>query len=413
MLPAALNRQRLSHLLATRWFLACALLVCLPASPVAAGIISLRTDGDGTPLVLFGSGVGHVGFNARYLRATSDGYLQVYDQVSSGHEFHTLDPSLESPNNARSGAQAQLTQVWNTSKEYYEAAVSANTKVASGSLANSGFSRPLPNQSLFSWSGGGTITYTEFQFQDTSDTTDSTSGHIARRANGTAGVQTGLHKTGLDWVAETAPGSDAYQVLGGLAVGGTGNLNNGVVKMMWGPLTGLDTVTPAAGTRAISAGGFLIGGASGTRQSLLADLVPGIDDSVTDFAYNPLDQHLYFLSQDAASNRVFLSAVEFGWGLLADDSLATYVDLSAEDLLNDYLEITYDSGDSNEDLMRAGSLAFSADGSRLFVAGGTSSSNAQVFQFNVVVPEPATSALLAIGLACLLLVGRRTAKSRA
>jgi hypothetical protein len=115
---------------------------------------------------------------------------------------------------------------------------------------------------------------------------------------------------------------------------------------------------------------------------MLTNLVYGINDTVRGMAYNPADGWLYFLSDDRANNKVYLSAVSFDWGSLGANSIATYQSANP-DSTNTYLGISYDSGDSYPDLNRGDALAFSPDGSVLYVVVfSTTGANSRVFIFD-------------------------------
>lgn len=371
--------------------------LALSVSPAqGAPLYQMRVDGSGVPVIL-ASTTGYSGgqLDGGTLTVTSDGYVVVKESPSSAHEFQVLNPALASANNAPSNSNVALIQFWASSGgapgggQLYDGSVPGATKVLDDNIGLKGLTRALPGDTFFGWTGGGTISYTEVQLQDGAGSYDADSGTAARLASGSAGIQTGLHKQGLE-VWESAGSADTWRVLGGMAS------NGGIVKMEWGPLTG-QTAT-AAGTRAITGGTrWLIGGSGNSRTSLIADLVPGISDTMVEMAYNPYDGNLYILS--AGGNQVFLSAITFTWDNTSTaDTAASYVDLDPSSV-NNYIELTYDSalnpndGAASPDLLAGSGLGFNSTGSVLYVSRGT-----RVFIFDVAaVPEPATLGLLVIG----------------
>ncbi|MFO7899514.1 MAG: hypothetical protein R6V58_10715, partial [Planctomycetota bacterium] len=396
-------------------------LLALPMTATAVPSYQLRTDAAGVPLILTAN-QGHGGLTMERIDATNDGLVYAYDDAGSGYEYHVMDPALESPNNAATSAEVALVQFWSGGRDMYEASVSTGVTV-SAFTPRSGMTSTMANGAFLTMSGGGSGSYGEIRFEDNAGSYDGDSGMGARRGNGSFSFDTARHKSGLEWVAETGPGTDTWQVLVGLSDdGGTGRrpINYGVRKTEWGPLTGLNTGgTPAAGTRTITPGGRLVD-AGGSATGLIDGLVPGVADAPHDFAINRRDGNLYFVSyhNDGNLDHVYLSAVSFAFGTLADDSPATYVNLD-EDTTDNFLEITYDSGDDDPDLLMPYGLTFSPDGSVLYVvnAAGTSTSSGgdRVFQFDLFepaqpIPEPGALGLALLGLP--LLLRRRKKKGR-
>jgi len=380
-----------------------AALLLAPMTASAAPSYQMRVDGSGIPLVLIGNS-GYGGWGVSWLTMSNDGYVSAYDTRDYGNEFHVLDPALQSPNNAATTAEVALVQVWDAARDAYEASASTGVKVAA-SNCGSGLTRAIPDGGFFTYSGGGEFAWQELRYEDTTTGAyDVDSGSAGRRGAGTKALQTGLHKRGIDWVG--SPAADTYQVFIGLQA----LMSQGIVKSEWGPLTAWTTgPPPAAGSRVITAGGSLIGGGSNTRASLMADLVLDISDTVSDFAYNPGDGRLYFVSNydDGSLKHVYLSAIDFAWGNLADDTTGTYADLDP-DSATTYLDIAYDSGDAAPDLLGGYGLTFSPDGSVLYLSNSTTD---RVFIFDGLqeappIPEPAGLGLM--GLALLAIRKRRS-----
>ena len=316
---------------------------------------------------------GYVGFGVRWITTTVTGHLMVYDTGSYGTEYHMLDPARASPNNAATTAEIALAQIWLPTLNYYIASVATGAKCSGG--AGSGISRGLPNGGILAWTGGGTFTCEETRFEDNSGAYNPAYDAAARRGYWSASIETGLHKTGLDWIMEKPGSPDTWCVIGGLNTVTPGAaITRGIYKMEFGPLTGWSLDPPTSGTRSVTRGGDIVGGRqeSYTRQKLVEDLIPDVADSVRDFAFNPLDGYVYFLCtwNDGSADHVALAAIRFTWTDLAATETATYVDLDP-DSPKDYLEITYDSGDANPDLLAtANCLAFSPDGKVLYVGNG-------------------------------------------
>ena len=149
----------------------------------------------------------------------------------------------------------------------------------------------------------------------------------------------------------------------------------------------------------------------------LNNLVPGIPDEAYEMAFNPDDGNLYFVSNDTADSRVFVSAVSlpadaFDAAELGNDSVVTYVDLDPNSA-NTYLEVTYDaSGEPDtpgQNLFVSGGITFAPDGSRMYLSnsiGASPSSQNRVFVLKMV-PEPATMGLLLLGSTALALLRKR------
>jgi len=412
--PFILGRRKRGRGMSKKWMsvlgLAAVVLLLAPMTASAVPSYQMRTDAGGIPMVLIGNS-GYGSFEARWLTMSNDGYVSAYDTHSYGNEFHVLDPALHSPNNAATSAEVALVQVWDVNRDVYEASASTGVKV-SGKRCGSGVTRAIPDGGFFTYSGGGTFSWQGLRYEDgATGAYDVDSGSAGRRGAGTKALQTGLHKQGLEWVG--SPAADTYQVFIGLS----SLTSKGIVKSEWGPLTGWTVgdpvgppvVPPAAGSRVITAGGNLIGGSGNSRGSLMADLVVGISDSVRDFAYNPGDGRLYFISNydDGNLKHVYLSAIDFVWGNLADNTTATYADLDP-DSATTYLDIAYDSGDAAPDLVGGYGLTFSPDGSVLYVSNSTVN---RVFIFDGFqepepIPEPAGLGL--VGLALLAVRKRRS-----
>ena len=367
--------------------LAVLMVVGLAATATAGPLYTMRTDEDGIPMILTSDSL-----VAAKLTVTSDGYVVTRGRDAHFvHRLEVLDPALESPNNAPVSAQETFIRITDPAPNYYDGSVPGGINTDDGNpLGDKGLTRPLPGDTFFGWHGGGVVSFREVQLQDSTGVYDATAGTAARITAGSQTVQGALHKDGLEmW--DSAGDPDSWLVLGGMS--GTG----GIIKMEWGPLT--DWTTTNAGWRTITGegSGWLIGGSGNSRTSLIQDLVPGVGDTLREFAYNPYDGNLYVLT--GTGDRSFLSALTFEWGDTEDDSVAEYVDLDPSSP-NNYIELTYDSGDAFPNLTNAGGLGFSPDGSVLYVAH---SDRVFIFDIDVVpesvpIPEPAGLSLLGMAL---------------
>ena len=407
--PLLLRSRKRGARMSKRWMswfgLAMVALLLAPMAAQAVPSYQMRTNPGGIPRVLIGN-AGYGSFEARWLTISNDGYVSAYDTSNYGNEFHVLNPALHSPNNAATSAEVALVQVWdnNAARDGYEASASTGVHVAAANCG-SGLARAIPDGGFFTYTGGGTFSWQELRYEDsTTGAYDVDSGSAGRRGAGSKALQTGLHKQGIDWVG--SPAADTYQVFIGLR----SLTSQGLVKSEWGPLTGLNTGSPpAAGSRVITAVGNLIGGSGNTRGSLMADLVVGISDSVNDFAYNPADGRLYFISNydDGSQKHVYLSAIDFAWGNLADNTTATYADLDP-DAATTYLDIAYDSGDAAPDMAGGYGLTFSPDGSVLYVSNSTVN---RVFIFDKLQEAKPVAEPAGLGLLGLALLGIRRKRS--
>ncbi len=383
--------------------LACLLGVSLLIASTAGAdpMYSMRVNGSGVPLILQTGTGGHGDNPAIYLGVTIDDYVFGFDGSGSGDEFRVLDPLLESPNNAPSVAEVALIQTW-AAQDLLAGSVKSAVPVAQG--PSDGITRALPgNGSFFSFQGEGTAETFEFRFEDAAGNYDADSGKAAKVTDDASNFdQGGQHKAGLGLMGETGVGTDTWMVVAGNGGSGSGfgdALTHSVYKSLWGPAVNVDRDAGVVGDRAVTVGGRLED--AGSASAVMDNLVPGVDDDVLEMEYNPFDGNLYFISFDGAGERVYLSAVSFEWapgGDFENDSEVTYVDLDP-DSANTHLDLTYVAADNpndltGEDLTSAYGLAFSTDGTRLYVNNGLSSD--RVFQFDVV-PEPATLALLAMG----------------
>lgn len=378
-------------------------------------LYQLRVDGFGVPLILQTGTAGHADDPAISIGSTADGqYIYGWDGIGSGYEFHILQISLESANNAPSSAEVALDQTWAGQDSY---AASVKSGVSQAHAYQDAITREAPGiNSFFGFSGGGSAGTTEWRFEDSGGNYDADSGSIAivTQDSSTFG-QGGQHKAGLALIGETGLNTDTWMIVAGNGGAGAAygdTLTHSVYKSEWGPATGVDRDLGTVGSRSITVGGTLTNG--GSASAMISNLVPSIDDLVKEMAYNPYDGNLYFISYDSTSSQVYLSAVSFEWapsGDFANASEVTYVDLDP-DAAENYLNITYVAANnandlSGQDLVSAYGLTFAPDGSRLFVSNGLTGN--RVFQFDLVapppVPEPATLALLALG--GLALVGQR------
>jgi hypothetical protein len=72
------------------------------------------------------------------------------------------------------------------------------------------------------------------------------------------------------------------------------------------------------------------------------------------------------------------------------------VDLDPDNA-NTYIELTYDSGDANPDLLNAGGLTFSPDGTVLYIGNGKDNAESRVFVFdNVLPPAPPAGTIVTL-----------------
>lgn len=298
-------------------------------------------------------------------------------------------------------------QHWSNTQDLKSGSVGSGAGLSNTGLTSAGYTRQTSGNTSFGTNNAGGMTISEFQYQNGSSAYDADSGKAAQLSNSPGlAIYSGYYKADLELIE--SPGSDVHRLITGLATSSSENVPvshaNGIAKLEVGARTGHDSTT--VGTRTGTQGGKLIGGSLGTATSLLDDLVPGISDTVYGFGYNTNDNNLYLVSNDTTNNKAYVSAISFAWGATVDNSTATYVDLDPDDIGKKYLEITYDSGDANPDLKFAKDVAFSPDGSQMYVSNyGT-----RVFIFDVVVPEPASvSVLMSIGMAGLLARRRRTA----
>lgn len=165
----------------------------------------------------------------------------------------------------------------------------------------------------------------------------------------------------------------------------------------------LEPTATAAGTREFYKRDNSNAGAVLLDATQAADLVPGIADTGRDLAQNPLTGDLYILSN--TSTETYLSAIR---PTISDDSdvAPTYevVDLDLSDNGGlpggvTYLTLTQFHGD----LLAAGGITFTSDGSRLLISVYSSSAVTgevpAIYALDVTnpVPEPATLGLLALG----------------
>jgi hypothetical protein len=105
---------------------------------------------------------------------------------------------------------------------------------------------------------------------------------------------------------------------------------------------------------------------------------------------------------------VYLSAIDFVWGNLADDTVATYADLDP-DQSQTYIDVAYDSGDAAPDLLGGYGLTFSPDGSVLYLSNSDIN---RVFIFDRLeetgpIAEPGVLVLGLLGMPMLLRRRRR------
>jgi hypothetical protein len=372
----------------------------------AAPVIALKTDGGGIPSVLVGNG-GWGLLQHRYLHVTSEGFVVASDPDQSGTEHHILSPSLARANNGTGHSQLALMQHWNPGQNLYAGSVGSGATVGNKEMNEQGFTRQTAQHTSFGWTGGGTSYINEFQYQDSSSQYDGDSGKAALLSKSTSTIQSGLHKSDLEYIGVSPSDSTVSQMVGGLS-GSTNGPLTGIVKMEWGAVTGQDSTT--VGTRTTTGGGKLIGGSASNETTLLADLVPGIADTVNGFGLNPTNGNLYLVSTTTGATNdlkhVYVSAISFAFGTLATNSTAIYVDLNPDDPTRNYLELTYDSGDSFSDLLFGRDVAFSNDGTQMYISNDAD----RVFIANVAtVPEPVSASML--GLSGLALLRRRRTAS--
>jgi hypothetical protein len=400
------------RLLAVLTMLGVTLWVAAPAS--ADPLWEMKVDGNGVPLVLQ-AGPGHRTPDVGVLGTTDDGYVVTGDGGGSGWEFHVLDPAGEEPNNAVTGAaQAALVQTWHTSKHIYLASVASGVKDSFTGV--DGLSRAIPGGSgaFLYYSGGGHASAFDVRLEDFLGNYDADGGFGATRGKSTDSTNIFQHKAGLALIGETSPGSDVLNMLAGqVASGGMGTsigdpLNGSIMKQQWGALTGLDVGTATPGTRTITGGGNLTDGIS--YVSMIDNLVPGIDDTVHELAYNPLEDAVYFISQDRDNGKVYVSAITLPADAFTDefgnDSLVTYKDLDPDDAGKKYLDITYLASSNpndltGQDLTESIGIGFSPEGDVMYISNEGDGDQAdfdgdRVFIFKTTVPEPATLALLGL-----------------
>ncbi|MCG3179316.1 MAG: hypothetical protein BIFFINMI_01650 [Phycisphaerae bacterium] len=399
-----------------RFLLALSALLTLlvTSSLLAAPAYQMRLDGSGVPLVFWDSR----GFSGGFDDANKIGVIAKDDNPgehvvvvmdkdgsASGFDQYVFDPALASPNNAVTNGALTVFQTY-ANQELYAGSVVGGVKAANG-LVVAGHARGNSINTFFGLSGnGGTFGLAEYQLRDTSDNFNVDGGVAALLAAQNVGIDTGNFKKALALVSDD--GSTFHMLLassGGASV-------TLIRKMDIGGYSVAPTAT-TAGTRSVTAGGTLRDSGD-TTNNFMADLVPVINDSIQDIAINPGDGNLYFLSDDRTNGRVFLSAVSFSFGNLGDNSITSIVDLDP-DSANTYLELTYTAASNandltGENLVAARGLAFSPDGSVLYVTNGDSDNNSKrvfIFDAPVAVPEPATLGLLATGGILLLVAGRR------
>ena len=338
---------------------------------------------------------------------TSDGYVIAGTSGGSGYEHHVLDPALASLNTAATSARVALIQHWTTGQQLYKGSVPGNTTDGGGNFAQAGMSSATTTNSFFMIDGGGNFWISEFQTQDAAGNYSAASGKAARlSATYVNTVDTANFKGSCEiYGSAGAPDTWQFLVAGQYYGDAVQPTITRVRKMELGALDMSGAGGPPPnnyGTRTAGAGGVLKD-AGGSEANLFSGLVSGVGDLVKDMARNPRDGNLYFVSDytELTNNQkhVYLSAISFAWGTLAGDSTAGYVDLDP-DSANTYLEISYDSGDTNPDLLGTVGMGFSADGKILYVSNG---SGTRVFIFDAVLPpepvaEPGVLALTFLGL---------------
>ena len=396
-----------------------AIVLMLLAGPaVAAPLYNLKADPSGIPYILhstaglysFGQG-GFGGLSAM----TVDGnpYVALGQQYSS-LVLHAGD-AYQSLNNSATPTETVSSYLrhWDASTPSkstvcngrYDRDLSTEVLFANSSLLQYGMTRPFAEGRFFGGAySGGSVEVADIQLEALGGTPDATSNAAGLRSQTDVIVDAGQYKNGLALVGQ-AGSADTWNLLVGSITANSPTatlLYLGKVEM--GALTGL--TDDVKGTRSYTQGGYLTdSGGSGT--DLFANLVPDVADSVVDFAINPTDGRLYFLSIDETNDKAYLSAVSLtgGWGDLADDVVCTYVDLDTE-TADKYLDITYDNGTDPALASYARGLGFSEDGKVLFVARNAGD-GAPARVFIMEIPEPATMGLLGLGFAGMAALRRR------
>jgi len=430
-----------------RWRSAGSCLVALMAAGLLATSVAqadplyqMATWGDGVAKVLVGdTGTGsatyHPEFNPGILNVGTVGgteYLFVMDNSAYRHDVFILDTAGETRNDTPVKAQAGIfnSGTYSSGGFFTDAYIgTVRGAVDGGDVTTYPGTQygSLGSQGLTGWTGGGTmfgvtaqtngsIYLNEFRPETSAGVLSVSAGTAGLQVHANVGVDTSAIKTAGAVVGPGSPADTFNFVLM--------NLGNGALrKVAIGASSGVTGGQSTYATRAVATGGQILdAGASGT--GLIGNLVPGVNDTIVCMNVNPADGNLYFLSGDASNDKVYVSAISVTWndGLggddLASNGLGTYVDLDPVAAgVQSFFDVSYDAsahGDGGSDLLRAAGLAFSADGSKMYVSNGDKSTyyytngntGDRVFVFELV-PEPTTLTMLALSTSGLVLARRR------
>ncbi len=399
-----------------------AVVLMLATGPaVAAPLYDLKVNLSGIPYILHStSGYGNVfgkgGFNGISAMTVDGNPYVAMGQLYSTNVLYAGE-AYQSLNNSATPIEAVSSYVTHYGPSYpktrvcngwYDRDLSTETLTTHNDFCRFGMTRPFAEGRFFAnSSSSATARVGDFQLEAEAllgDDPDATSNAAGLRSYTTITIDSNTNGLALYGQAGSA---DTWNLLVGSVYNSTSSSAplDRLRKVEMGALTGL--AKDAQGTRSYTTGGYLTNSA-GNEADLFADLVPLVGDNVVDFAINPTDGNLYFLSIDETNNKAYLSAVSLTWGDLGDNVECSYVDLDTEATAQ-YLDITYNNGTDTTLASNARGLGFGEDGSVLYVAVNAYDDDpARVF---ILVPEPATMGLLGLGFAGMAALRRRRRKA--